>query len=249
MRGLRPVIIGVMVVCASIAVVQRARAFRSNPNGIVFRAIGIFQGEVEEGKCKVPTASQAITDSTRSICRDATEIVTQDGTSVFPTRMFPELTTFGNFCGGFVGMQNNMINQAINTDKVKIRYRIPGRGFPVLCRNLRVFKTFIGARIDPSNSTNPSPFGPPNFNFTQLLPIYSAEMLDCLRDPLRGNVQAPVVVTARIIIFARMDDGGKIKSNRVRYSLTLLPEGSSPGGGSGGEPPTANPTRCAVPVT
>jgi hypothetical protein len=248
MKGLRATIATVTVVIASVVVVQQAPAFRSNPNGIVFRAIGIFQGEVEEGKCKVPTASQAIADGSRSICRDATEIVSAEGTSVFPTVMFPELATFANFCGGFVGMQNNMINQAINVSKVKIRYRIPGRGFPVLCRGFRVFKTFIGSRIDPFNSINPSPFGAPNINFVQLLPIYSPEMFDCLRDPQRGNVQAPVTVGARIILFGQMDDGGKIKSNRVRYSLTLLPPGSTPPAASGGSPPVGVPTRCAAPV-
>lgn len=248
MKRFRATIATVTVVIASMAVAQPAEAFRSNPNGMLFRLIGIFQGTVEEGKCTVPTANQAIADSTRSICRDATEITSTEGTSVFPTVMFPDLATFANFCGGFVGLQNNMINQAINVSKVKIRYRIPGRGFPVLCRGFRVFKTFIGSRIDPFNSINPSPFGAPNINFVQLLPIYSPQMLDCLRDPLRGNVQAPVTVGARIRVFGKLDDGGRIKSNRSRYSLTLLPQGSTPPGASGGSPPAGAPTRCALPV-
>jgi hypothetical protein len=245
----RAVLITLAVLGVSLGSGGRAGADH-NPNGISFRALGIFQGEVSEGTCSVPSAGQLIGDSSGSICRDATEIAGEVGssTTVFPTRMYPELALFANFCGGFLAMQNNMINQAINVQRVKIRYRIPGRGFPVLCRRERRFNQFIGVRIDPVNSTNPAPFGAVNQALVQLLPIYSADMLDCLRDPTRGNVAAPVTVVARIRALGRRDDGRRIKTNRVRYSLTLLPVGSSPGTGSGGTPPIGNPTRCVPPV-
>ena len=237
----------ITVLLGELLLAAPAPALMSNPNGIIFRAIGIFQGEVQEGQCKVPTATQLIADVSNHICRDATEIVTTDGTSVFPTRMFPELQSFGNFCGGFLGLQNSLINQAINVFRVKIRYRIPGRGFPILCRGQRKFNNFVGARLDPVNSFNPAPFCAVNQSYLQLLPIYSAQLLDCLRDPLRGNVPAPVTIVAKIRALATLDDGRKIRSNRVRYSLTLLPQGSS-GGPSGGIPPIGASTRCAAAV-
>jgi hypothetical protein len=243
----------------TLAAAAAPSAWAGNPNGIVFRAVGIFQGEVEEGRCKVPVASQAIADHSRSICRDATEVVDGTGSvTVTPTQMYPEFgPEFLNFCGGFLALENNMFFQAINLRRVKIRYRIPGQGFPVLCRNFRSFTVFAGGRINPVNSTSPSPFGAPNMTFTQMIPIYSAQTLDCLRDPTRGNIgfdsvtgeiSQSVTVVAKLRAYGRRDDGKDIKSNRVRYSLTLLPEGAVPPAPNAGRPPQGNPVRCSDPV-
>jgi len=98
------------------------------------------------------------------------------------------------------------------------------------------------------NSVYPGPFGAVNVTLTQLLPIYSPEMLDCLRDPLRGNVSAPVTVVARIRAYAFLDDGRDIMSNKIYYNLTLLPEGSVPGTPSGGLYPRGYTFRCAAEV-
>ena len=220
----------------------------SNPRGMLFRAVGIYQGESEEGKCKVPSATSGFADTSRAICRDATEILSDTETFVYPTRMFPDLTIYGNFCGGFLVLQNNMINQAVNVYKVVVRYKIPGRGFPLLCRAQRRFKLFVGGRVPPVNSIYESPFGAVNVTLTQLLPIYSPEMLDCLRDPLRGNVSAPVTVAARIRAQGYLDDGRHITSNKTYYTLTLLPQGSVPGAPSGGLYPRGYLLRCAAEV-
>ena len=248
MNGLFRATITSAVVCASIA--GTASADVGNPNGMVFRAIGIFQGQVEEGRCRVPVMNQAIADNSGAVCRDATEFVFPDGSvSVEPTYMYPMFgPEFIDFCGGFIALQNNMINQAINVEKVRVRYRIPGLGFPVLCRSQRSFKLYTGQRIDPVNSVNTGPFGAVNVVFMQMLPIYSQQFLDCLRDPARGDVQAPVTVVAKIRAFGQLDDGRSIKSNRAQYSLTLLQEGAVPPGPSGGLPPQGSPTRCATPV-
>jgi hypothetical protein len=227
-----------------------AWASLSNPNGMVFRAVGIFQGTVEEGRCRVPIANQAINDSSQAVCRDATEFVFPDGSvTVEPTTMFPMFgPDFLNFCGGFLSLQNNMINQAVNVRKVRIRYRIPRVGFPVLCRAQRSFNLFVGQRVDPVNSINVNPFGAPNVVFMQMLPIFPQQLLDCLRDPARGDVQAPVTLVAKIRAFGLLDDGRDIKSNRVQYTLTLLPQGAVPPGPNNGLPPRGNPVRCAAPV-
>jgi hypothetical protein len=218
----------------------------SNPRGMSFRAVGLFQGEVEEGRCKVPITTQAIADVSGSICRDATSFDSVAGSSSFPTIMWPDWgNLFGNFCGGFLWLQNNMINQAVNVFKVRVRYRIPGRGFPVLCRAQRRFNLWGGARVNPVNSFNENPFGQVNAVLTQLLPIYSPQLFNCFRDPARGNVAAPVTVVATLQAVGYRDDGRKIKSNKLKYSLTLLPNGSSSGVPSGGVPPGG---VCAPPV-
>jgi hypothetical protein len=219
----------------------------SNPRGMLFRAVGIYQGEVEEGKCKVPNATGGFADYSRAVCRDSTEVVTDDGTIVYPTRMFPDLTTNGNFCGGFLVLQNSMFYQAVNVYKVKVRYKMPGRGFPILCRAYRKFTLGVGSTVPPVNSTFVNPFGATNVSVMQLLPIYSPDLLNCLRDPLRGNVAAPVTVRAKIRAFAYLDDGRKIKSNKVSYSLTLLPAGWEVGA-SGGLYPRGDPLRCGSAV-
>ena len=220
----------------------------SNPRGMLFRAANIYQGEVEEGKCKVPSATGGFADTSRSICRDSTEIVSDTETFVYPTRMFPDLALYSDFCGGFLVLENNMINQAVNVYKVRVRYEIPGRGFPLLCRAQRRFRLFVGGRVPPVNSVYPSPFGAVNVTLTQLLPIYSPEMLDCLRDPVRGNVSAPVTVVARIRAYGYLDDGRDIMSNKIYYTLTLLPEGSILGAPSGGVYPRGYTFRCGAEV-
>ena len=215
---------------------------------MLFRAANIYQGEVEEGKCKVPNATGGFADTSRAICRDATELVGETETFVYPTRMFPDLELYSDFCGGFLVLENNMINQAVNVYKVKVRYTIPDRGFPLLCRAQRRFKLFVGGRVLPVNSVYPSPFGAVNVTLTQLLPIYSTEMLNCLRDPLRGNVSAPVTVVARIRAYGYLDDGRDIMSNKIYYTLTLLPQGSVLGTPSGGVYPRGYTFRCAAEV-
>ena len=42
-----------------------------NDQGIAFRAVGFFQGEVEEGKCTIPTAQSAIVDTAFAISLDS----------------------------------------------------------------------------------------------------------------------------------------------------------------------------------
>ncbi len=249
MNAIRRIMMVVAVLGASQAATRPAWATVDNDNGIVFRAVGIFQGTVDAGRCTVPNAIQAIADQAGAVCRDATEIVSTDGSTIEPTVMYPAFGPFFlNFCGGFLSLQNNMINQAVNLRKIKIRYTIPGVGFPVLCRGQRRFRLFVGGRVDPVNSTNPNPFGAPNMMFTQMLPMFSPQVFDCLRDPARGDVQAPVTLRAIVHAVGRLDDGRKIQANRVSYTLTLLPPGAVPPGPSGGQPPQGDPLRCADPV-
>lgn len=213
----------VLIILAGVAA-PSAWALVSNSNGMVFRAVGIFQGEVEAGRCQVPIANSAIADAAAGICRDFTTLDAGGGsTVVIPTTMYPDSRSLISFCNGYLQVQNNLINQAINIRKIRIRYKIPGQGFPVLCRKERKFNLFVGGRVDPVNGVNLNPFGQINVAFIQMIPIYSAPMLDCLRDPARGDVAAPVTVVAKIRAFGRLDDGRRIKSNRVQYSLTLLP--------------------------
>ncbi len=240
--------IAVLAACAVAGAFASAWADVDNPNGIVFRAVGIFQGTTEEGRCTVPSAGQAIADQAQAVCRDATEVVDPSGgpSTVEPTVMYPAFGPyFLGFCGGFLELQNNMINQAVNLKRIRVWYRIPGQGFPVLCRAERRFRLYVGGRIDPVNSVNPSPFGAPNISFTQMLPIFSPQLFDCLRDPARGNVPAPVTMRATVTAVGTTDDGRKIRSNRTSYTLTLLPEGATPS--SGGQPPAGNPLRCSPP--
>jgi len=246
MNGVRVTGITLTVLIWSVLGLESVWAL-SNPRGMLFRAVGIYQGEVEEGKCTVPSATGGFADYSRAVCRDSTELVTDDGAIVFPTRMFPDLTTYGNYCGGFLVLQNGMINQAINVYKVKVRYKMPGRGFPILCRAYRKFTLGVGSTVPPVNSTFVNPFGAVNVSVMQLLPIYSPDLLSCLRDPLRGNVAAPVTVRAKIRAFGVLDDGHHLKSNKLNYSLTLLPAGWE-SGPSGGLYPRADLVRCGSPV-
>jgi hypothetical protein len=270
-----------MAVVALLGVVESQRVCAlSNPNGMLFRAVGVFQGPSEEGKCEVPTVTTAIVDSSNAVCRDATVVGFDTAAfrcegsgapcandencaggetclptgSVHPTRMYPDRASpFGDVCGGFFELQNNLINRAVNVVAVSVRYRLVGgrfpgpvfeNDFPVRCYRERKFRVGVGVRVPPVNSSDASPSGMPNTVFVQLVPIFPPQLFDCLRDPARGNASAPLLVIARLRAHGLVDGGGTIRSNPVQYTLTLLPAGS----GTPGGPPDGVPVRCSPPA-
>jgi len=133
----------------------------NNPNGTVFRAVGWFKGKAEitagQIKCEIPTVTSAIADGAFAMGLWNTFGAQ---TIYFPDPSNPN----ANPCGGWIQLQNNLLDQAIVLDHIDLRFRIPGarrfRGpvparnqFPVACRGLRRDTLFLGARI-PSYDAN-----------------------------------------------------------------------------------------------
>jgi len=216
----------------AMAVVRTAEA-GNNPNGIVFRAVGWFKGKAEitagQIKCEVPSVSTAIADGAFS--------VGLWNTYGSQTLFFPDTSNpFGNPCGGWLQLQNNLRDQALNLDRIELRFKIRGasqfnqfvatrKGFPVACLYLRRNKVFAGLRINPVNSTqNTSSSGAPNVVFAQLLPVISPQLLSCLRGqyaPLPTDIYTSLSLVVRATAVVVSDAGDTYRSNTVPYTVSM----------------------------
>src|SRR5438552_579982 len=141
-----------VAVLAALLAAGGARA-DNNPNGMAFRAAGWFRGKSQtstEGiTCEIPTVASAIADGSFE-----TGLWNTFG---FQTLYFPDLNNpFGNPCGVWVQLQNNLLNQAIQVDHIALHYKILGarrfrqfvparNGFPIAC---------LGFCVVPQGQTN-----------------------------------------------------------------------------------------------
>ena len=219
----------------ALATVLAARTAEAgnNPNGIVFRAVGWFKGKAEitagQIKCEIPSVTGAIPDGSFS--------VGLWNTYGSQTLFFPDTSNpFGNPCGGWLQLQNNLRDQALNLDHVELRFKIRGasrynppvasqKGFPVACNYLQKDKVFAGLRINPVNSSqSTSSSGAPNVIFLQMLPIVSPQLLSCLRGqyaPLSTDTYTSFPLVGRATVVAVSDAGETYRSNTVGYTISL----------------------------
>jgi len=225
---------GIGSIAAVVAgVMLAAGVAQANSDGLVLRAVGIYKGKEditdEQIKCEIPTISSAINDSTNQ-----TGLWNTYGaqTLFFPDRNNP----FGDPCGGWLQVRNNMALQGINLDRVRVKLRIAGakrfrdfvptrNGFPTACRQFRNQSLFVGGRVDAfTNTDQSSGSGAPNVLFVQLLPIVSTDLIHCLRAqyaPLSTDVFVSFPLVARITVEGTADNGDHFRSNPIGYTVTL----------------------------
>jgi hypothetical protein len=224
---------GVMVgMVAALLAVQPAGA-DNNPNGLAFRALGFYKGRaeisVDQITCEIPTVSSAISDGAFAMG--------MWNTFGFATNYFPDPNhPFGNPCGGWIQLQNNMLDQGVSLTHVDLRYRIQGarrfqpfvpafRKFPVGCRTFRREKIFIGGYVSPMNSTLDSTgSGRPNVVFAQMLPMVNTQLVHCLRDQyasLSTDMFTSLSLVTRARVFGVSDAGDNFVTNTILYTLNL----------------------------
>ena len=221
-------------VCAALLMVLvsagQGRA-NNNPNGTAFRAVGWFKGksEITAGRinCEIPNVSNAISDGSFAMGLW--------NTYGSPTIYYPDINgPFSNPCGGWIQLQNNLIDQAINLDRAQLHYRIQGakqlraqvptlNGFPMACRQLRKATLYIGNRLNPINSVeDSSASGAPNVAFIEMLPLVSPELVSCLRaqyTSIATFTSFPLVIKATAV--GTSDAGDNFSSNTIQYTLNL----------------------------
>jgi len=202
----------------------------NNPNGSAFRAVGWLRGkgEISEGsiKCEVPTIGAQIADG--AFAMGLWNTYGED------TLYFPNINgAFANPCGGYLQLENLLATQAIQIDRVELRYKIPGarrfrgsvptrNGFPLACR--RRDTVFVGAIINPRSSTDDSGSGAANVTFLQVLPIVSTQIINCLRSqyaPLPTDLYSSLPLVIRATAVGTSDSGETYRSNSIAYSLNL----------------------------
>jgi hypothetical protein len=206
----------------------------NNPNGMVFRAVGWFKGKAEitagQIKCEIPSVTSAISEGAFSLGLW--------NTYGFPTLMYPDINSpFGNPCGVWIQLQSNLINQGLVVDRIQLRYRIQGgrrflmagvpmrKRWPTACQDFRKAVVYVGARLNPSNSSvDSSGSGAPNVAFIEMLPLVSPQQISCLRSqfaPLPPDVFSSLTVVASAKAIAASDAGDSYASNVTSYTLTL----------------------------
>jgi len=205
----------------------------NNPNGTVFRAVGWFKGKSEisqdQIKCEIPTVTSAIAEGSFAI--GLWNTYGRD------TIYYPDINNpFGNPCGVWIQLSNNMLNQGIQLDHINLSYKIKGanrlrgtvptrKNFPRACAQFRHDTQFIGGRMDPVNSSiSNSDSGVPNVVFIEILPLVSPELFNCLRQEYVGRAASqfkslPLVINATA--FGTSDTGDSFQSNTIGYTLNL----------------------------
>lgn len=205
----------------------------NNPNGSVFTAVGFFKGKASISAtsitCEIPTITSAIYDGFFEFGMWNT---LGEQTLFFPN---PN-SAFGNPCGGWVQIRNNLFDQGITIERFEARYRVPGarrfrqfvptfRQFPIACRPYRHDWFYVGGRVEPFNSTQSSSgSGAPNVAFIEMLPMVTPQMIHCLRDQYAGMptdmlVSVPLVI--RVRVHGTSDSGSAFRSNWISYTLNL----------------------------
>jgi len=225
----RPIVVALLAV----VVASGAAWATNNPNGSAFRAVGFFQGKssISAGEitCEIPTISSAIGDGAFAMGLW--------NTFGIPTLHFPDLNSpVGNPCGGWIELQNNLLDQAIALDHINLRYRIPRarrfrqyvpskKGFPRACKKFRRAKLFVGGVLQPSNSSSDNaPSGAPNVTFIQLIPLISGQVISCLRDQyasLPADLYTSLPLQVNVKAIARSDSGDTFIANAIKYTLDL----------------------------
>jgi hypothetical protein len=199
----------------------------------VFTAVGFFKGEAsisdESVTCEVPTMSTAIYDGFFAMGLWNTY---GEQTLFFPN---PN-SAFGNPCGVWAQLRNNLLDQGITVERFEARYRIPHakqfrqfvptfKQFPIACRSMRKDFLYVGGRVEPFNSTqNSSGSGAPNVAFLQMISVVPSQMIHCLRDqyasmPTDMLVSMPLVI--RVRAHGTSDSGEAFRSNWISYNLSL----------------------------
>jgi hypothetical protein len=177
-----------------------------NDNGIAFRAVGFFQGTLNEDRCQVPTANQAIADQSQNLTLDSPFV-----DSGYPAGVF--------FCRAYLWLENNLLRQAVVVNRLDFEYEIPGSRI-----GLPSHSSAVGIRINPASTAEdppPSPFGPTNVYIglpeAQIVP---ASVVLFLRQNRQVLPQLPYTMIVKMTAHARSDAGQNLVSNEVRYTIT-----------------------------
>ena len=179
-----------------------------NDQGIVFRAVGIFQGERQQAQCEVPTTENQITDGSVVLILESQLV---DGG-------YPDSTSILSFCRGFIELENNLNDQAITVDRIDFQYEIPGARVSIPSNS-----ALVGWRLNPANAdpdTNPNSFGQVNVIFAQLDgQLIPSTLVAFLRQNQPSLPQLPYSMLIRLTARGRSDSGDTVETNEIRYSV------------------------------
>ena len=184
-----------------------------NDQGIAFRGVGIFQGEVQDGMCTVPTTDDAIVDAGLAIPLDGNF----GGFSVLDSG-FPDSASFFSICRAYILMANDLVNQSINIERFDFEYEIPGSRISIPSNSMPTGFRLNPTNADPETVSNTS--GQINSLFIQpdgqLIPT---SLVQFLRQNEPSLPPLPYVMIIHITAIGRTDSGDVLVSNEIRYTV------------------------------
>jgi hypothetical protein len=159
----------------------------SNDQGVSFRSLGFFQ--------------------------DSTGTVGESGTcaSLRDTTVIPQVVD-GEFSGGFLGLQNSMLSQGINVDRVNLSYFINGSSLAI---PNDVFA--LSLRLGPANGAEP---GNPSTAFSQII-IVSPQIMKFINDNSSRLPDLPFSLVANATAVGTADNGDDFTTNRSTFQVVF----------------------------
>lgn len=182
-----------------------------NDQGISFRAVGLFIGDVSEQKCTAPTTEKAIADLGISMPLNLPDL----------SLGYPNVLTAFFLCHGYLWLQNDLQTQAIVVDRIDYTYEVPGSRL-----NIPSFSAPVGIRINPAGAKEDAqnPFGQVNVFLGHLTgQIVPSQIISFLRQNQPSLPQLPYVMIVHIRARGRTDGGDAIVSNEIRYTIEWIP--------------------------
>jgi hypothetical protein len=202
--------LAVSILVAALATAGCGGSGGNNDQGIVFRAVGIYRGleSIELGRitCTEPTVQNAIVD---------TSFTLDIGTAVdFPNRTDP----FGDPCGGYIALENNLDFESMNVQEIVIRYEIPGAGV-----QLPDHSVSFGQRILPASSETEVTSGQPNLIFAELVgQILPRTHIVFLNQNVNLLPSTPYLLNAFLDAKGQSDTGENYTTNEIGYTFTIV---------------------------
>jgi len=182
-----------------------------NDQGSSFRAVGIFQGTVETDKCTAPVADKAIADQSIALpLNDSPTINIDTG--------FPNASSGFLLCRGYIWLENNLFDQAIDVDRIDFKYEIPGARIAIPASASTVGFKIPPANADPKKTSNP--FGQVNIYLGHLEgQLVPASLVLFLRQNQASLPELPYNMVIHITARGRTDSGDLLVTNEIRYSV------------------------------
>jgi hypothetical protein len=183
----------------------------NNDQGIVFRATGIFRTLTSDTgtiiTCTDPiTASQAITDTAGTISLT----LTVD----YPNRN----QSISDPCGGYVGLQNNLSQQSINTQFATVRYEVAGSAVQV-----PTVPVNIGLTVPPASCKGCTSSGIDGFIYLPLAQqLVSQETITFLNQNSNELPAPPYQMNVFVTVSGQSDQGTNYTSNEIGYTITVV---------------------------
>lgn len=188
----------------------------NNDQGVSFRAVGLFIGDVSETRCTAPTTEKAIADPGISMPLNLPDL----------NLGYPNVLNAFWLCHGYIWLQNDMQHQAIVVDRIDYTYEVPGARI-----SIPSFSAPVGFRINPAGASDDTqnPFGQVNVFLGHLTgQIVPPHIIAFLRQNQPSLPQLPYVMIVHITARGRTDSGDVMVSNEIRYTIEWIPGDSWP---------------------